>query len=55
MIKDNQSVLNRLLVFVDALIIGGSLVLAYLVKFYILRPEPTILSPAPPSTVEKEL
>ena len=42
MIKDNQSVLNRLLVFVDALIIGGSLVLAYLVKFYILRPEPGI-------------
>ncbi len=42
MIKDNQSVLNRLLVFIDAIIIGGSFILAYLIKFYILRPEPGI-------------
>ncbi len=42
MIKDNQSVLNRLLVFIDAIIIGGSFILAYLVKFYILRPEPGV-------------
>ena len=42
MIKDNQSVLNRLLVFIDAIIIGGSFILAYLIKFYILRPEPGV-------------
>ncbi len=42
MIKDNQSVINRLLVFIDAIIIGGSFVLAYLIKFYILRPEPGV-------------
>ncbi|MBR1862387.1 MAG: undecaprenyl-phosphate glucose phosphotransferase [Lachnospiraceae bacterium] len=42
MIKENQSVLNRLLIFIDAVIIGGSFVLAYLIKFYIFRPAPGV-------------
>ncbi len=40
MIKDNQEVLNRLMVLIDAVIVGGSFVLAYVIKFYILLPEP---------------
>lgn len=40
MIKDNQKVFNRLLVVIDALITAGSLVLGYLIKFYILNNGP---------------
>lgn len=40
MIKNNQSILNKLMVFIDAVILGGSFVLGYLIKFYILRKEP---------------
>lgn len=36
MIKNNQPILNKLMVLIDAVIVGGSFVLAYLVKFYIL-------------------
>ncbi|MBP5198048.1 MAG: sugar transferase, partial [Lachnospiraceae bacterium] len=42
MIKDNQRVLNRLLVIIDALILGGSLILSYIIKFYILLPGPGV-------------
>lgn len=40
MIKNNQSILNKLMVLIDAVILGGSFVLGYLIKFYILRKEP---------------
>jgi len=40
MIKNNQSVLNKLMVLIDAVIVGGSFILGYLIKFYILRKEP---------------
>ncbi len=45
MIKDNQKVFNRLLVVIDAMITGLSLVLGYLIKFYILvkGPGPGVL------------
>ena len=36
MIKDNQKVFNRLLVVIDALITAFSLVMGYIIKFYIL-------------------
>ena len=36
MIKDNQKVFNRALVLLDALITAGSLVLGYVIKFYVL-------------------
>ena len=42
MIKNNQSVLNKLMVLIDALIIGGTFVLSYLIKFYILESEPGV-------------
>lgn len=40
MIKSNQSILNKLMVLIDAVIIGGSFVLSYLIKFYILKKAP---------------
>lgn len=45
MIKDNQKVFNQLLVVIDALITAASLVLGYLIKFYILvkGPGPGVL------------
>lgn len=45
MIKDNQKVLNRLLVVIDAIIIGVAFILSYYIKFYILesRPGPGVL------------
>lgn len=42
MIKSNQSILNKLMVLIDAVIVGGSFVLAYLIKFYILVKGPGI-------------
>ncbi len=42
MIKDNQKVLNRLLVVIDALITASSFMLAYYVKFYILNDGPGV-------------
>ena len=42
MIKDNQQVLNRLMVLIDAVIIGGSFVLAYVIKFDVLLPGPGV-------------
>ncbi|MCH5343134.1 MAG: undecaprenyl-phosphate glucose phosphotransferase [Acetatifactor sp.] len=42
MIKDNQKVFNRLLVVLDAFIIGSAFILSYYVKFYILEDEPGI-------------
>lgn len=42
MIKDNQKVFNRLLVFSDAIITGVSFILSYFVKFYILEDGPGI-------------
>lgn len=42
MIKDNQKVLNRLLVVIDALITASSFMLAYFVKFYILNDGPGV-------------
>ena len=42
MIKDNQKVFNRLLVVIDALITGASLILGYIIKFYILNDGPGI-------------
>ncbi|MBQ2099686.1 MAG: sugar transferase, partial [Lachnospiraceae bacterium] len=45
MIKDNQKVFNRMLVLIDALITAVSLILAYIVKFYVLLngPGPGVL------------
>lgn len=42
MIKDNQKVFNRLLVVLDALITGGSFILSYYIKFYILGKGPGV-------------
>ena len=42
MIKDNQKVFNRLLVFIDAVITAFSLILAYIVKFYVLNDGPGV-------------
>ena len=42
MIKDNQKIFNRLLVLIDAVVTAVSLILAYLVKFYIFRDGPGI-------------
>ena len=42
MIKDNQKVFNRLLVLIDAVITAVSLILSYLIKFYILNNGPGI-------------
>ena len=39
MIRDNQHIFNRLMVLIDGLIVGGSMVLAYFIKFYILSPD----------------
>lgn len=40
MIKDNQKVLNRLHLIMDALITAVSYVLAYYIRFYIMKPGP---------------
>lgn len=40
MIKDNQKIFNRLLVLIDAVITAFSLILAYLVKFYVFNDGP---------------
>ncbi len=40
MIKDNQKIFNRLLVLIDAVITAFSLILAYVVKFYVLNDGP---------------
>ncbi|MCM1543043.1 MAG: undecaprenyl-phosphate glucose phosphotransferase [Blautia sp.] len=40
MIKDNQKVFNRLLVLIDAVITAFSLILAYIVKFYVFNDGP---------------
>ena len=40
MIKDNQKVFNRLLVLIDALITAVSLILGYVIKFYVLLDGP---------------
>ncbi len=40
MIKDNQKVFNRLLVFIDAIITGCSFILSYYIKFYIFEHGP---------------
>ncbi len=42
MIKDNQKVFNRLLVLIDAMITAASLILGYVIKFYILLNGPGI-------------
>ena len=42
MIKDNQKIFNRLLVLIDAVITAFSLILAYIVKFYILNDGPGV-------------
>lgn len=42
MIKDNQKVFNRLLVLMDAFITAVSLVLGYLIKFYVFEKGPGI-------------
>ncbi len=42
MIKDNQKLLNRLLVLIDACIIAASLVLSFFIKFYIIEKGPGI-------------
>lgn len=42
MIKDNQKVFNRLLVLIDAVITAFSLILAYIVKFYVLNDGPGV-------------
>ena len=38
MIRDNQQIFNRIMVLIDAVIAGASLILAYVIKFYILSP-----------------
>ena len=38
MIRDNQVVFNRLLVLIDAVFIAASLLLGYVIKFYIMDP-----------------
>ena len=48
MIKDNQKVFNRLHLFMDACITAGSYVLAYLIKFHLLKQESEVGS-LPPS------
>ena len=40
MIRDNQQILNRINVLIDAVIVAVSLVLAYIIKFYIITPGP---------------
>ena len=40
MITDNQKVFNRLLVVLDAIITAVSLILGYVLKFYVLQKEP---------------
>ena len=42
MIKDNQKIFNRLLVLIDAVVTALSLILAYLVKFYVFDNGPGI-------------
>ncbi|MBP5262912.1 MAG: undecaprenyl-phosphate glucose phosphotransferase [Lachnospiraceae bacterium] len=42
MIKDNQKVFNRLLVLIDAMITAASLILGYVIKFYVLLNGPGI-------------
>lgn len=42
MIKDNQKVFNRLLVVIDAIITGVSLIFSYVIKFYILEKGPGV-------------
>ena len=42
MIKDNQKIFNRLLVLADAVVTALSLILAYLVKFYVFSNGPGI-------------
>ena len=42
MIKDNQKVFNRLLVLIDAVITAFSLILAYIVKFYVFNDGPGV-------------
>lgn len=42
MIKDNQKIFNRLLVVMDAFLITASLILSYLIKFYIFEKGPGI-------------
>ena len=42
MIKDNQKVFNRLLVFIDAIITGCSFIISYYIKFYIFEHGPGI-------------
>ena len=40
MIRDNQQILNRINVLIDAVVVAVSLVLAYIIKFYIITPGP---------------
>lgn len=40
MIKDNQKIFNRLLVLIDAVITAFSLIMAYIVKFYVFNDGP---------------
>ena len=40
MIKDNQKVFNRILVVIDSLITAASLILAYVIKFYVTMKGP---------------
>ncbi len=42
MIKDNQKILNRIMVLIDAVIVGASFLLAYLIKFYVFEREPGV-------------
>ena len=42
MIKDNQKVFNRLLTIMDAALTAVSLILAYIIKFYILNDGPGV-------------
>lgn len=42
MIKNNQPVLNKLLVLIDALFLAGSFILGYMIKFYILGDGPGV-------------
>ncbi len=42
MIKDNQKIFNRILVLIDAVITAFSLILAYIVKFYVFHDGPGV-------------
>ncbi len=42
MIKDNQKVFNRIMVLIDACIIAVSLILAYIIKFYVFNAGPGV-------------